>query len=131
MKREITPQSGEVISVTIIEVDMANRMVHAEDRTGGSFAITFRATGAFLQVPQIGEHWTANRVGFEWHLGNKIPDPDSPLTGLSPGDMQLETSGNIHLNTGDTVYVNGVEIGTGGTGASESFATRLKWGNSS
>lgn len=129
--RRFTPPDGEIITVQIQDVDIEQRILHVRDSQGGRYQVTFRAMGAFLQIPALNEHWTATRVGFQWHLGSRINAADevSNIGDLSQGDVRIQTSGDIHLNPGGDVLVNGVVLGTGTTGE-VSFAGLLKYGNS-
>jgi len=111
----VTPQNGDIITVQIQDVDLANRIIHVKDRLGGAYQITFRATGAFLQIPVVNEHWTATRVGFQWHLGSRINDPDevTNIDELGQGDIRIQTTGDIHLNPGGSVDVMGMVVADG------------------
>lgn len=102
--RDMTPPSGEIITVVIDEVDIPNRVVHVSDRTGGRFHVTFRAFGSVIQIPMIGEHWTAKRVGFQWYLD--APVSQSTIADqIGPGDVGVFSVGDIHLNSTESLFL--------------------------
>ncbi len=121
----VTPNSGEMLTVMILDVDLANRVVHVKDKTGSTYQATFRASGSFLQIPVVNEYWTVTRIGFQWFLGTKVEDRSDDPTTLNQGDVRIKTDGTIHLDPGPdgTVLINGEEIGAGGSGVPDGGTT--------
>lgn len=111
--RPITPQFQQ-ITVTIDEIDVATRTVHAHDKTNATIQASFReAPGATLRIPSQGELWTCQRIGFQWHLNQRIDTVDELAytnDSMSPGDARLAAAGTLHV-LGEGISFNGQPIG--------------------
>lgn len=93
--------SGTYIVVTIDEVDLANRLVHALDKTNSTFQCTFReGTPGWFYIPQTSEQWTAILIGKTWHLDKLLDTPDQQTwaaANLQPGDVRI-SGNNFYFN---------------------------------
>lgn len=79
----------------IDETDLANRIVHCHDKTGSNVQAFFRdSPGGMFYVPKQGEQWTAKRIGYSWHLENRLDTSEEhtdAVGSLSPGDLRLSS----------------------------------------
>lgn len=111
--RPITPQFTQ-ITVTIDEVDVPTRTVHAHDKTNAMIQASFReAPGATLRIPSQGELWTCQRIGFQWHLTNRLDTVDELARAadtMAPGDTRLSSTGTLHV-VGDAINYNNQPMG--------------------
>lgn len=96
---------AQVIALKIEEVDLARRTAHAADKFGGKMVASWGA-GEIVRVPAIGEVWTAERNGYQWTLIRRV---EVDFEDLEPGDVQIDSSGTLHLDA-PTVLVNGEDI---------------------
>jgi len=106
--------AAETIIVQIDDIDMANRLVHAFDKTNVRITASYRnQPGGLMLIPSRGERWTAHRSGWIWYLDKRIDSADEAahaVANLSPGDARLSASGIIDT-TMRGFYMNNRGIG--------------------
>lgn len=111
--RPITPPQMQ-ITVTIDEVDISTRTVHAHDKTNAPIQASFRtAPGAAMRIPAQGDLWTAQRIGFQWYLGERIDTVAEHAyanDSMGSGDTRLASDGTLHVLS-DSIIFNGQPIG--------------------
>lgn len=114
LPRGITPQPNQKIVVTIEEIDVPTRTVHARDKTNAMIQASFhQAPGASLRIPSQGELWTCERVGFQWRLDQRIDTVDEHTyanESMQAGDTRLAADGTLHV-IGDAIVYNGQPFG--------------------
>ena len=113
MAMPIDPPPNERILVTINEVDVANRVVHARDKMDADLQISWRDTGGSMTaVPTAGERWTARREGYIWYLENRLATQDEheQIAELSPGDLALQTTGDLYLQADGDINLQGSTV---------------------
>lgn len=97
----------------IDEIDLDNRIVHCLDKTGSNVQAFFRdSPGGTFYVPKQGEQWTAKRIGYSWHLENRLDSLDEhqgAAGSLSPGDLRL-SAGQLQV-TVEQIDLNGHPLG--------------------
>lgn len=103
-------------TVSIVDVDMTNYLVHGRDQFGTLLQISFHLSDTMTSIPAMGETWTVERQGSLWFLDMRGDDGSeaTSLTDLGPGDRRIDTSGTVWIN-GNAVNVNGSPVITGPT----------------
>ena len=137
----LDPPDFERISVLIDEIDIANRIVHVHDRSGGRFQATFHDVDDILPIPAPLETWIAERHEYSWRLVTKLSTQDDTdaLVLLSPGDRHLGATGNVFLDA-ERVYVKNDPVENMDVATKQwvlnqtlpstvSFISIAKWGN--
>lgn len=100
MAMPIDAPPQERILITINEVDVKNRAVHAKDKMNADLQVSWRDTGSTVTVvPAAGERWTARREGYIWYLENRLDDEEAQafVETLAPGDQVLASTGSLFL----------------------------------
>lgn len=100
----------EFIRIKVSQVDMSLRTVHALDKTGSPIVVNWKAyAGGILHVPNVGETWTAKKLGHQWHLDqllDTLPQQNAVVAELQPGDTRISTPGQLQLIL-ETATMNG------------------------
>lgn len=107
-RNQITGQTN--IIVKIDQVDLDHRIAHAFDKTGAPIQVSWRqSAGGVTRIPNQGEKWTAQKVGFTWYLEDKLDSLDEHSyvqSSMQPGDTRLSADGTIHIKA-DAAHING------------------------
>jgi len=106
-------QNFEYLAITIEDVDMENRLVHATDRTDSIIQISYRDhPGGVAVVPAQGQRWIAVRLGHTWFLDKQMDSEEEQdvMAGYQPGDMRISTPGIIRIY-GDELTFNDGPVG--------------------
>lgn len=114
-------QPYEYLTVRIDDVDQSQRVVHARDRTGAMYTVSYRdSTGGITLIPSNGEIWIAIRKGYTWFLDSRMDsaDEDAVLATYQPGDLRVQADGAIRM-LGTSLTFNGHPVG--GAGVTDQF----------
>ena len=107
----------DYIVVMIDDVDLANRIVHAYDKTQVRYQISFRETpSGILLIPKQGDQWLAIRRGWIWYLQSKLDTADEhqdAVNTMLPGDMRIK---------GETIRIDGDVVINGQPIVEQSYA---------
>lgn len=109
--RTAVPDQNQIV-LAIVEVDIPSRTAHCTDRTGASYMATFRTQGGLFVVPNIGDNWVAQRIGWTWNLTTRLDSAADHefLTTLMPGDGRISLDGTLQMAVG-AVTINAQPFG--------------------
>lgn len=89
----------------ITTVDPTQKRIEGVLKTGNVIQISVYATPPLFRWPKVGESWMVCQENGSWFLEGLWQEEEdhTQLTGLQPGDVLLNTPGNIVLSSGRTV----------------------------